>query len=71
MKIKRPGSPDNGTAVPLGATPNGKQVDPDVEVWWGPNGIDALIWADAEPYVFPPAEPPTYYQSRVLVGDAR
>lgn len=27
------------------------------EVCWGPDGIDALLWADAKPYVYPPTEP--------------
>jgi len=26
-------------------------IDPDV--WWGADGIDALIWADGPPYVHP------------------
>ncbi len=27
------------------------------EVWWGKDGIDAPLWADAKPYVYPPTEP--------------
>jgi hypothetical protein len=26
-------------------------LEPDV--WWGEDGIDALLWADAEPYAYP------------------
>lgn len=30
-------------------------VEPDV--WWGPDGIDALLWADPPPYAEPVPEP--------------
>ncbi len=30
--------------------------EPAPDVWWGEDGIDALIWADAEPYTYRPAE---------------
>ena len=32
---------------------------PEADVWWGQAGIDALLWADAEPYAYPPKERPT------------
>lgn len=28
---------------------DGEQVN-EPDVWWGPEGIDALIWADGVPY---------------------
>ena len=27
--------------------------EPSSDVWWGPDGIDALLWADGTPYVEP------------------
>ena len=33
--------------------------EPTPDVWWGEDGIDALLWADAEPYAYPPKERPT------------
>ena len=41
------------------ATEQKSQVtDFEPDVWWGPNGIDALIWADGQPYAVPlPAGP--------------
>jgi hypothetical protein len=31
--------------------------DPEPDVWWGPDGIDALRWADPPPYAEPVPEP--------------
>jgi len=28
-------------------------TDFEPDVWWGPDGIDALIWADSQPYADP------------------
>jgi hypothetical protein len=32
------------------------QGDPEPDVWWGSNGIDALLWADPPPYAEPVPE---------------
>jgi hypothetical protein len=32
---------------------------PEPDVWYGPDGIDALIWADGTPYVEANADDPT------------
>jgi hypothetical protein len=33
-------------------------VYPEPDVWWGSDGIDALIWADPKPYELSISEPP-------------
>lgn len=42
----------------------GNDSSPQPEVWWGVNGIDALIWADPRPYDDPPKPEP-----RLAAGD--
>jgi hypothetical protein len=43
--------------------------DPEPDVWWGEDGIDALIWADGPPSDGPADRPVPLYAS--IAGDAR
>jgi hypothetical protein len=43
----------------------GIDSSPQPEVWWGVDGIDALIWADPRPYEHPPTS-----ELRPEAGDA-
>jgi hypothetical protein len=35
------------------ATDAGWHWEPSPDVWWGEDGIDAMIWADGQPYSGP------------------
>ena len=51
----------------------GNDSSPQPEVWWGANGIDALIWADPRPYDDPPPpydDPPKPESRPEAAGDA-
>jgi hypothetical protein len=42
--------------------------DPEPDVWWGEDGIDAMIWADGQPYSGPSD---TFAQlPRMMAGEA-
>jgi hypothetical protein len=41
------------------------------EVWWSEDGIDALIWADPQPYAGAPPGPPAEAAVPLLAGDPR
>jgi hypothetical protein len=40
------------------------------DVWWGDDGIDALLWADPQPYK-EPAESPVESAAIARAGEAR
>jgi hypothetical protein len=40
------------------------------DVWWGADGIDALIWADPIPYADPAADVSARDSAPLLAGDS-
>ena len=44
--------------------------EPEPDVWWGPDGIDALIWADP-PYTVPALDVLAGAVAPLLAGDPR
>jgi hypothetical protein len=47
------------------------EYEPAPDVWWGDDGIDALIWADPLPYADPLSMvPPTQDQAPSVEGGA-
>jgi hypothetical protein len=41
------------------------------DVWWGEEGIDALIWADTRSYAEPLPDAPVEVSALSLAGDSR